>query len=142
MVRKRIIPWIAGIVLVALFTFTLISNQVYQNSLPKVRTRIVEQEIGELLDGYGLWETLAWVPRECIFPSESEDKVCVYRIVQRPGQFSSVEYYVEKIEVPILDERDDAVLLDELYLSLTETLVCETNLPLMDGQVVVWLNGE
>lgn len=140
--RKRIIQWIAGILLVTLVALTVVSNQVYQASLPQVRTQVVEQEIGELLDGYGLWETFAWIPRECIFPSTdgSEDKVCIYRIRQRPGQFTRTEYYLDGEELQILDEREDAILVDELYLSFQETLVCETDLPLTSGQTVVWLN--
>lgn len=142
MVRKRIIRWMAGVVLIALLSFTVISNSVYQASLPRVRTQIFEATIEELLDGYGLWETLNWVPKECVFPSGSEGKVCLYRINQRAGQFARVEYCVEKIEAPVLEEREDAVLVGDLYLGLTETLVCETNLPLMDGQTVIWLNGD
>ena len=68
--------------------------------------------------------------------------MCLYRINQRAGQFARVEYCVEKIEAPVLEEREDAVLVGDLYLGLTETLVCETNLPLMDGQTVIWLNGD
>lgn len=41
----------------------------------------------------------------------------------------------------MLDRREDAVLVDELYLDFYETLICETDLPLSDGQTVVWLNG-
>lgn len=142
MVRKTIIRWGSAVILAALLAFTVISNSVYQASLPRVRTRIVEQEIGDLLDGYGLWETLAWIPRECVFPGSSENTVCLYRIWQRPGQFTGMEYYAEAIEVPVLDEREDAVLVEELYLDFYETLICETSLPLHNGQTVVWLNSE
>ena len=138
--RKRIIRWASAAILIALVAFTVISNQVYQDSLPRVRTRMVEQEIGALLDGYGLWETLAWVPNECIFPSNNENMVCVYRIEQRAGQFTSTEYFAQAVESPVLDEREDAVLLEALYLDFYETLICETNLPVRDGQTVVWLN--
>ena len=99
-------------------------------------------EIGELLDGYGLWETFAWIPKECVFPGSSEDTVCLYRIWQRAGQFTSMEYYAEAQEVPVLDEREDAVLVEDLYLSYYETLVCETSQPLSNGQTVIWLNPE
>ena len=142
MVRKRIIRWLAGVTLLALVVCTVVSNSVYQASLPRVRTRLVEQEIGELLDGYGLWETFAWIPRECVFPGNSEDTVCLYRIWQRTGQFTSTEYYAEAQEVPVLDEREDAVLVEDLYLNYYETLVCETSLPLSNGQTVIWLNPE
>ncbi|MGN1028274.1 MAG: hypothetical protein ACI4P4_17935 [Faecousia sp.] len=142
MVRKRILRWMAGVILITLVALTAISNGVYKASLPRVRTRLVEQEIGGLLDGYGLWETFAWIPKECVFPGSSEDVVRVYRIETRAGQFTRVEYYADAVEVRVLDEREDAVLAEDLYLSFYETLVCETSLPLMDGQVVVWLNGE
>ena len=92
--------------------------------------------------GYGIWETFAWIPRECVFPGNSEDTVCLYRIWQRAGQFTSMEYYAEAQEVPVLDEREDAVLVEDLYLSYYETLVCETSLPLSNGQTVIWLNPE
>lgn len=141
MTRKKIIRWVSAVVLIALVAFTVISNQVYQASLPRVRTRLVEQETGELLDGYGLWETLAWVPKECIFSGNNENMVCVYRIGQRAGQFTSTEYFAQAIESPVLDEREDAVLLEALYLDFYETLICETSLPLSDGEVVCWLNG-
>ena len=114
--RKRIIRCASAVILIALVAFTVISNQVYQDSLPRVRTQMVEQEIGALLDGYGLWETFAWVPNECIFPSNNENMVCVYRIEQRAGQFTSTEYFAQAVESPVLDEREDAVLLEELYL--------------------------
>ena len=52
MVRKRIIRWLAGVILLALVVCTVVSNSVYQASLPRVRTRVVEQEVGDLLDGY------------------------------------------------------------------------------------------
>ena len=42
----------------------------------------------------------------------------------------------------MLDEREDAVLVEDLYLSYYETLVCETSLPLSNGQTVIWLNPE
>lgn len=142
MVRKRIIRWGAGVILIALLALTIISNSVYQASLPRVRTRIVEQEIGELLDGYGLWETFAWIPRECVFPGSSENTVCLYRVWPRAGQFTRTEYYAAAEEVPVLEEREDAVLVDNLYLDFYETLVCETDLPLSHGQTVVWLNEE
>ncbi len=142
MVRKRILRWMAGVILITLVALTAISNGVYKASLPRVRTRLVEQEIGGLLDGYGLWETFAWIPKECVFPGSREDMVRVYRIETRAGQFTRVEYYADAVEVRVLDEREDAVLAEDLYLSFYETLVCETSLPLMDGQVVVWLNGE
>lgn len=144
MLRKKIIRWVAGAVLLILLACTVISNAVYEASLPRVRTRVVEKEIGELLDGYGLWETMAWIPRECVFPSSdgNENKACVYRIRQRAGQFSSTEYYLEAVELPIEEEREDAVRLDDLLFAYSETLVCETNVPLKDGQVVVWLNLE
>mgnify|MGYP003304281888 FL=1 len=138
--RKKIIRWASAAILIALVAFTVISNQVYQDSLPRVRTQMVEQEIGSLLDGYGLWETLAWVPKECIFPASNENMVCVYRIEQRAGQFTSTEYFAQAVESPVLDEREDAVLLEALYLDFYETLICETNLPVRDGQTVVWLN--
>lgn len=140
MVRKRMIRWASAVILMALVAFTVISNGVYQDSLPRVRTRMVEQEIGKLLDGYGLWETLAWVPKECIFPSSNENMACVYRIGQRAGQFTNTEYFAEAVESSILDEREDAVLLKELYLDFYKTLICETSLPLSDGQTVAWLN--
>ena len=140
--RKRIIRRASAAILIALVVFTAISNHVYQDSLPRVRTRLVEQEIGALLDGYGLWETLAWVPKECIFPASNENMVCVYRIGQRAGQFTGTEYFAQAVESPILDEREDAVLLEELYLDYYETLICETSLPLSDGQTVVWLNPD
>ena len=140
MVRKRMIRWASAVILMALVAFTVISNGVYQDSLPRVRTRMVEQEIGKLLDGYGLWETLAWVPKECIFPSSNENMVCVYRIGQRAGQFTSTEYFAEAVESSILDEREDAVLLEDLYLDFYKTLICETSLPLSGGQTVAWLN--
>ena len=108
MVRKRIIRWLAGVILLALVVCTVVSNSVYQASLPRVRTRVVEQEVGDLLDGYGIWETFAWIPRECVFPGNSEDTVYLYRIWQRTGQFTSTEYYAEAQEVPVLDEREDA----------------------------------
>lgn len=54
MVRKRIIRWLAGVILLALVVCTVVSNSVYQASLPRVRTRVVEQEVGDLLDGYGI----------------------------------------------------------------------------------------
>ena len=140
--RKRIIRCASAAILIALVAFTVISNQVYQDSLPRVRTQMVEQEIGALLDGYGLWETFAWVPNECIFPSNNENMVCVYRIEQRAGQFTSTEYFAQAVESPVLDEREDAVLLEALYLDFYETLICETSLPLSDGQTVIWLNSE
>lgn len=56
------------------------------------------------------------------------------RAVRRHGN------YAEAVELPVLDEREDAVLVEESYLSFYETLVCETNLPLNNGQTVVWLN--
>lgn len=140
--RKRIIRCASAVILIALVAFTVISNQVYQDSLPRVRTQMVEQEIGALLDGYGLWETFAWVPNECIFPSNNENMVCVYRIEQRAGQFTSTEYFAQAVESPVLDEREDAVLLEALYLDFYETLICETSLPLSDGQTVIWLNSE
>ena len=139
--RKKIIRWVSAVILIALVAFTAISNRVYQDSLPRVRTRMVEQEIGELLDGYGLWETFAWIPRECVFPGSSEDTVCLYRVWTQAGQFTRTEYYAQAVEVPVLDRREDAVLVDELYLDFYETLICETDLPLSDGQTVVWLNG-
>ena len=142
MVRKRIIRWLAGVILLALVVCTVVSNSVYQASLPRVRTRVVEQEVGDLLDGYGIWEAFAWIPKECVFPGNSEDTVCLYRIWQRAGQFTSMEYYAEAQEVPVLDEREDAVLVEDLYLSYYETLVCETSLPLSNGQTVIWLNPE
>ena len=140
--RKRIIRCASAVILIALVAFTVISNQVYQDSLPRVRTQMVEQEIGALLDGYGLWETFAWVPNECIFPSNNENMVCVYRIEQRAGQFTNTEYFAQAVESPVLDEREDAVLLEALYLDFYETLICETSLPLSDGQTVIWLNSE
>lgn len=140
--RKRIIRCASAVILIALVAFTVISNQVYQDSLPRVRTQMVEQEIGALLDGYGLWETFAWVPNECIFPSNNENMVCVYRIEQRAGQFTNTEYFAQAVESPVLDEREDAVLLEALYLDSYETLICETSLPLSDGQTVIWLNNE
>ena len=140
--RKRIIRCASAVILIALVAFTVISNQVYQDSMPRVRTQMVEQEIGALLDGYGLWETFAWVPNECIFPSNNENMVCVYRIEQRAGQFTSTEYFAQAVESPVLDEREDAVLLEALYLDFYETLICETSLPLSDGQTVIWLNSE
>ena len=142
MVRKKIIRLASAVILIALVVFTSISNRVYQDSLPRVRTRMVEQEIGSLLDGYGLWETLAWVPKECIFHASNENMVCVYRIGQRAGQFASTEYFAQAVESPVLDEREDAVLLEELYLDFYETLICETDLPLRDGQTVMWLNDK
>ncbi len=142
MVRKRIIRWMAGVVLIALLAFTVISNSVYQASLPRVRTQVVEKEIGELLDEIGIWENFAWVPRECVFPGSREDTVCVYRIGQRVGQFASTEHYAEKVEIPVLDEREDAILVEDIYLAYFETLVCETDLPLSDGQTIVWINAE
>ena len=51
-----------------------------------------------------------------------------------------MEYYAEAQEVPVLDEREDAVLVEDLYLSYYETLVCETSMPLSNGQTVIWLN--
>lgn len=142
MLRKRIFRCLAAVLLIALIAFTVISNRVYEDSLPRVQTRAVEKEIGRLLDGYGLWETFAWVPRECVFPGSSESTVCVYRVYPRTGLFSPVEYYASAVESPVLDEREDAVLLEDLYLSYYETLICETNQPLSDGQTVVWLNPE
>lgn len=142
MVRKRIIRWTAGVILIALLAFTVISNFIYQASLPRVRTRVVEKEIGRLLDGYGLWETLAWVPRECVFPSDKENMVCLYRVGARAGLFTQSEYFADMVETPILDEREDAVLVEDLYLSYYETLVCESSLPLQDGETIVWLNPE
>lgn len=142
MLRKKIIRWAAGIVLIALLAFTVISNQVYEAALPKVRTRPVEKEIGRLLDGYGLWETFAWVPRECVFPSDKENMVCLYRVGVRAGLFTRSEYFADVVEAPILDEREDAILVEDLYLSYYETLVCKSNLPLSNGQTVVWLNPE
>lgn len=142
MVRKRIIRWMAGIILIALLVFTAISNSVYEASLPRVCTQVVEKEVGELLDGYGLWETFAWVPRECVFPGSSDNTVCVYRISQRAGQFTPTEYYAAVVESTVLDEREDAVLLNDLYLNYSETLICESSLPLSDGQTIIWLNQE
>lgn len=142
MVRKRIIRWMAGIILIALLVFTGISNSVYEASLPRVRTQVVEKEVGELLDGYGLWETFAWVPRECVFPGSSDNTVCVYRISQRAGQFTPTEYYAAVVESTVLDEREDEVLLNDLYLNYSETLICKSSLPLSNGQTVVWLNPE
>ena len=143
MVPKRIIRWMAGLFLIALLVFTVISNSVYQANLPRVRTQVVEQELGEVLDKEkGILETFAWVPRECVFPGSRADTVCVYRIGQRAGQFAGTEYYAEEVEVPVLDEREDAILVEDLYLGLFETLVCETDNPLSDGQTLVWLNAE
>lgn len=142
MVRKRIIRWISCLFLLVLLIFTVISNSVYQASLPRVRTRTVEQEVGKLLDGYGLWETFAWIPRDCVFPSGSEDTVRLYRVLQRGGQFTSTEDYVEAEEVLVLDEREDAVLVENYYLGFYEELVCESNLPLKNGETVIYLNSE
>ena len=142
MVRKRIIRWISCLFLLVLLIFTVISNSVYQASLPRVRTRTVEQEVGKLLDGYGLWETFAWIPRDCVFPSGSEDTVCLYRVLQRGGQFTSTEDYVEAEEVLVLDEREDAVLVENYYLGFYDELVCESNLPLKNGETVIYLNSE
>lgn len=139
--RKRIVRWVAGVLMLLLIALTGISNRVYRSMLPKVRTRSYEATVGELLDGYGLWELVAWVPVECAFPSERENVVYFYRMCQRPGLWSQREYYVERIEVRIIDRREDAVLVDEGFLSYAETLVCETDLPLKDGEVVCWLNG-
>lgn len=138
--RKRIIRRTSAAILIALAAFTAISNRIYQASLPRVRTRIVEQEVGALLDDRGLWENFAWIPRECVFPGSSQDTVCLYRVWTRAGQFTAEECYAAEIEVPVLDVRDDAVLVDELYLDFYETLICETTLPLSNGQTVVWLN--
>lgn len=142
MLRKRIIRWTAGAILVVLLVLTGVSDAVYQASLPRVRTRMVEPEIGELLDGYGLWETLHWLPPECVFPSSTEGMVCVYRVWQRSGQFDRIEYYVDAQEVALLDQREDAILVDGSYLSFYETLVCESDQPLRNGQTVVWLNPD
>ncbi len=142
MLRKRIIRCLGAVLLAALLAFTVISNRVYEDSLPRVRTRTVEKEIGRLLDGYGLWETFAWVPRECVFPSSSENTVCVYRIGGRIGLFTELEYYADAAELPVLDEREDAVLVEDLYLGYFETLVCESSLPLSNGQTIIWLNPD
>lgn len=139
--RKQIVRWAAGVLMVTLIALTVISNMVYQSMLPKVRTLNYEATVGELLDGYGLWELIAWVPVECVFPSEQENVVYFYRMCERPGQWSHRENYVEQIQVRIIDRREDAVLVDEKFLSYAETLVCETNLPLSDGEVVSWLNA-
>lgn len=140
MIRKRIIRWGSALILLLLVVSTVISNSVYQASLPRVRTMVVEKEIGDLLDGYGLWETFAWVPNECVFPSSNDNCVCVYRIEQRAGQFSNTECYASAVESPILDQREDAVLLEDLYLNYYETLICESDLPLSDGQTIMWIN--
>ena len=142
MVRKKIIRWMAGLFLIALLAFTVISNSVYQASLPRVRTQVVEQEIGELLDGHGIWELLSWIPKKCVFPGSRENTVCVYRVGLRPGQFASTEYYAEAVELSVVDEREDAILVEGPHLRFRETLVCETDKPLNDGQTLVWLNAE
>lgn len=142
MLRKKIIRWTAGVILVVLLVLTGVSDAVYQASLPRVRTRMVEPEIGELLDGYGLWETLYWLPPGCVFPSDTEGMACVYRVWQRSGQFDRIEYYVDAQEVALLDQREDAILVDGSYLSFYETLVCESDQPLHNGQTVVWLNPD
>lgn len=127
--------------MIVLAACTAISKGVYEASLPRVRTRVVEKEIGELLEGYdGLWGTFAWVPRECIFPGQRVSTVLVYRIRTRQGQFSSTEYYVEAAEIPLLEERENGVLRENLYLNYSESLACQTDLPLIDGQTVIWLN--
>lgn len=142
MLRKRIIRCLAAVLLIVLLAFTGISNWVNEASLPRVQTRTVEKEVGRLLDGYSLWETLAWVPRECVFPGNRENTVCVYRIGRRIGLFTELEYYADEVEIPVLDEREDAVLVEDLYLSYFETLICEANQSLIDGQTVVWLNPD
>lgn len=142
MLRKRIIRWMAGVILVVLLVLTGVSDAMYQASLPRVRTRMVEPEIGALLDGYGLWENLHWMPPECVFPGNTEGMVNLYRVWQRAGQFDRIEYYVEAQEVTVLDQREDAILVDGSNLSFYETLVCESDQPLQNGQTVVWLNPD
>lgn len=105
---------------------TVVSSMVYQGMLPQVRTLRYEGTVGKLLDGYGLWEVLAWVPISCTFPSGQENTVCLYRLWDRPGPWSNSEYYVEKIEASVIDRREDAVLLADGCLSYFEILVCET----------------
>jgi len=140
--RKQIVRWVAGGVTVLLLVLTVISNMVYQAMLPKVRTLTYEATVGELLDGYGLWELIAWVPVECAFPSDQENVVYFYRMCERPGLWSQRENYVEQIQARIIDRREDAVLVEEGVLYYAETLVCETNLPLRDGDVVSWSNPD
>ena len=70
------------------------------------------------------------------------DTVCLYRVLQRGGQFTSTEDYVEAEEVLVLDEREDAVLVENYYLGFYEELVCESNLPLKNGETVIYLNSE
>lgn len=140
--RKRIVRRTAGVLTVLLVVMTVVSSMVYQAMLPQVRTLRYEGTVGRLLDGYGLWEVLAWVPVSCTFPGSQENTVCLYRVWDRPGQWSSSEYYVEEIEAPVIDRRPDTVLLADGCLSYFETLVCETSLPLSDGETVQWLNPE
>lgn len=139
--RKRMVRWAAGILTVLLVVMTVVSGMVYQAMLPQVRTLRYEGTVGRLLDGYGLWEVLAWVPVSCTFPGSQENMVCLYRMRERPGQWSSSEYYVEEIEAPVIDRNGDIVLLPDGYLSYFETLVCETSLPLSGGETVQWLNA-
>ena len=139
--RKRIVRWAAGILTALLIVMTAVSGSVYEAMMPKVRTLQYEGTVGRLLDGYGLWEILAWVPIECVFPGSQADTVCVYRMCERPGQWNSLENYVERIEAPVVDRNGDIVLLPDGYLFYFETLVCETSLPLSGGETVRWLNA-
>lgn len=142
MKRKRIVRWAAGVLTALLIILTAVSGAVYEALLPKVRTRPYEATVGRLLDGYGLWELLKWVPVECAFPSGRENVVYLYRIRERPGLWSERENYVEQLEMTVLDRNGDIVLVDGAYMDYAETLVCETSLPLSDGETVQWLNPQ
>ena len=139
--RKKIVRWIAGITMGLLVVMTGVSYLVYQSMLPNVITYDYTASTGRLLDGYSRWETVPWVPMKCTFPaSQEDDTVYLYRIRDRAGQWNSTEYYVERVEVPVVKEGVDMLLLEDGYLGYFETLVCETTLPLHDGEAVNWLN--
>ena len=91
MVRKRIIRWLAGVILLALVVCTVVSNSVYQASLPRVRTRVVEQEVGDLLDGYGIF----------IGTAEQADSLDPDAVVARESQgYGGVRCLVRRSAVP------------------------------------------
>lgn len=133
--KKKVVLWIGGILLVLLAVCSFLSNRIYFALLPQVETyRFISTVTPED-------ELQYWVPEECIFPNPNDTSdALLYRVRERRGPFE-MEYYAQSIEVNVLEEgRQGKVQVSGPTLGHHENLIRSFTVPFADGEAVEWVN--
>ncbi|WP_321004743.1 hypothetical protein [Eisenbergiella porci] len=142
MKKKKIILITSGLCYLILAVFTVVSNVVYQNTVPEVCSIVYEGSFSFEED-----RLTYFVPEETI--TGNDIGRYLFKIQKRPGRFRE-EYYVKAVPIEIWRGEGEAEVRNEkgyiriqvIGLEHLDNIVIKSSAALSDGQAIKWLNPE